>query len=108
MQMLRLEGAEGVAVDNGEAAVTAATREPGAWSCVLMDVHMPVMDGLTATRMLATQAPRLPVIGQSADALQESRAACLGAGMVDQVTKPVDLEALVATVLRHAVPCVHH
>ena len=107
-QMLHLEGAEGVAVDNGEAAVAEATRTPDAWSCVLMDVHMPVMDGLTATRLLKTRVPSLPVIGQTADALQEDRDACLEAGMVDQITKPVDHETLVAAILRNVVPAGSH
>jgi len=66
-----------------------------------MDVQMPEMDGLEATRRLHEIAPRLPVIGLTAYALTEERGNCLAAGMVDHISKPVDPDALVATILRH-------
>jgi signal transduction histidine kinase/HPt (histidine-containing phosphotransfer) domain-containing protein len=76
----------------------SATVPPDA---VLMDMHMPVMDGLEATRRLqALPALRgLPVIGMTAAALAEDRRQCLDAGMVDHVTKPIVVEQLVATLL---------
>ena len=67
-----------------------------------MDVQMPEMDGLEATRRLRDLAPGLPVIGQTAHALLEEREKCRIAGMVDHLCKPIDLEDLVAAVLRHA------
>jgi response regulator RpfG family c-di-GMP phosphodiesterase len=65
-----------------------------------MDVQMPVMDGLEATRRIRAMAPSLPVIGQTAHALAEERGECLAAGMVDVVTKPIDLALLIAAIRR--------
>lgn len=67
---------------------------------VLMDIHMPVMDGYeAATAMRQDERFQcIPVIALTADALVESRAACLKAGMDDVLTKPVRKQALLATV----------
>ncbi len=100
---LQHEGAEVVFAEDGQAAVAAVAQAgPGAFDAVLMDVQMPVMDGLTATRHLREIAPSLPVIGLTAHALQEEHERCMAAGMVERVLKPVDLDLLVAVVLRHA------
>jgi CheY-like chemotaxis protein len=80
--------------------VRLATRGP--YDLVLMDVQMPRMDGLEATRVLR-QDPRtatLPIIAMTANAFSEDRQACLDAGMNDHVGKPVDPEALYAKLLR--------
>jgi CheY-like chemotaxis protein len=69
-----------------------------------MDVQMPVMDGYEATRQIRALAPGLPVIGQTAHALDEERATCLAAGMVDHLAKPLDPDQLIASILRHARP----
>ena len=59
------------------------------------------LDGLQATRRIAQFAPGLPIIGLTAHALPEEHARCLAAGMRECVVKPVDLDLLVAAVLRH-------
>ena len=97
---LRREGAQVEMVGNGRLAVDAVTREPGAFDVVLMDVQMPELDGLAATRQLRELAPRLPVIGQTAHALKEEHDKCLAAGMVATVTKPIDIDVLVSQVLQ--------
>jgi CheY-like chemotaxis protein len=66
---------------------------------VLMDIHMPVLDGYAATtRIRAWEAaqgrPRLPIIALSADVFEEDRQRCLAAGMDDFLAKPVDMRAL--------------
>ncbi|NWG45618.1 MAG: response regulator, partial [Alphaproteobacteria bacterium] len=72
---------------------------------VLMDVHMPEMDGLSATRSWRQreaargQAP-LPIIALTASTLAEDRSACESAGMDDVLTKPLDLDKLTATLRR--------
>ena len=71
---------------------------------VLMDVQMPVMDGYEATRQIRALAPALPIIGQTAHALDDERTACLAAGMVDHLAKPLDPDQLIASILRHARP----
>jgi len=97
--MLTAEGARVTLVGNGRLAVEAVTADPDAWDAVLMDVQMPEMDGLEATRHIHGLAPDLPVIGQTAHALEEERAKCLAAGMVGQVSKPISHEDLVAAIL---------
>ena len=66
---------------------------------VLMDLHMPVMDGYTATQQIrqwerGNQRPRLPIIALTADAYDEDRQLCLNVGMDDFLTKPIALDAL--------------
>jgi CheY-like chemotaxis protein len=71
-----------------------------------MDLQMPEMDGFTATRLLRAQ-PRLrglPIIAMTAHALVEEQQRCLEAGMNDHVSKPIDPDALFATLMRWAKP----
>jgi CheY-like chemotaxis protein len=99
---LRHEGAHVVFAHDGQDAVArVAQAGPNGYDAVLMDVQMPVMDGLEATRQIRQLAPDLPVIGLTAHALADERDRCLAAGMVERVVKPVDLDQLVAALLRH-------
>ena len=84
---------------DGEAALEVLAQTP--YDLVLMDVQMPVMDGLEATRRLRRQPTLagLPVIAMTANAFEEDRKACLEAGMNDYLAKPVQPEALFARVL---------
>jgi len=100
-EMLRGEGADIVVVADGQQALACAASTLRPFDAVLMDVQMPVMDGLAATRALALSHPTLPVIGQTAHALQEETDRCLLAGMVATLQKPIDLEVLVSTLLAH-------
>ena len=87
---------------NGQEAVDAVRQQgAAAFAVVLMDVQMPVMDGFDATRAIHALAPDLPVIGQTAHALDEERERCFAAGMVDHLAKPIDPERLVEVVRRH-------
>ncbi len=72
--------------------------------CVLMDMQMPVMDGLEATRRLRAQERlrRLPIIAMTANASTQDRRACLAAGMNDFVSKPVEPQRLLDIVARWA------
>jgi signal transduction histidine kinase/CheY-like chemotaxis protein len=80
--------------------------QPPPFDVVFMDLQMPEMDGITATKLLRTD-PRLktiPIIAMTAHALIEERQRCLDAGMNDHVSKPVDPDALFSTLLRWAKP----
>jgi CheY-like chemotaxis protein len=98
--ILRREGAAIEIVGNGRLAVDAIDRGE-LFDAVLMDVQMPVMDGLEATRELGRRLPDLPVIGQTAHALKAEHDKCLAAGMVATIIKPIDIDLLVANVLHH-------
>ncbi len=93
-------------VGNGEEAV-AALGLAGAppYDVILMDLHMPGMDGFAATariRELHMEAARLPIIALTANALSEDRQACLDAGMDDYLSKPVSHGALASTLTNWA------
>ncbi len=87
-------------VANGSEAVAAA--ETGRYDGVLMDLQMPEMDGLEATRAIrrleATSGVRIPILALTAHALEGQRERCLAAGMDDFLTKPITLEALTTAV----------
>ncbi len=99
--VLGYEGAVTTFAANGrEALMTWQTAGPAAFDVVLMDIQMPEMDGLEATRHILFIAPDQTIIGLTAHALQEERDKCLEAGMREHVTKPVEPDALVAAILR--------
>jgi PAS domain S-box-containing protein len=88
-------------VANGAEALEAVTAT--SYTAVLMDCHMPVMDGFTATREIRTREKngnRIPIIAMTAGAMSEDRDRCLDAGMDDYVSKPVNVAALQETLTR--------
>ncbi|MCX7173026.1 MAG: PAS domain S-box protein [Proteobacteria bacterium] len=100
--LLKHEGAGVVFAHDGQQALERIDDlGANAFDIVLMDVQMPVMDGIETARRIAMIAPDLPVIGLTAHALAEERDKCLAAGMVEHVTKPIDTDMLVAAILRH-------
>ncbi len=91
-----------LAPDGSVAVDEILAHQPDHYAAVLMDMQMPVMDGLTATRAIR-RSPRhreLPIIAMTANAMIEDRARCLAAGMNDHVAKPVEPDALRASLLR--------
>jgi CheY-like chemotaxis protein len=86
---------EGCAVDRavgGAEALAAASTQ--AYDLILMDLRLPGMDGLAASRALRAMGQSTPIIALTADAFEEDRRACLDAGMDDFLTKPLSHEAL--------------
>ena len=87
---------------NGREAVEAVQAHRP--DLVLMDMQMPEVDGLEATRRIRRFDPALPIIGVTANAFAADRQACLAAGMTDFVPKPITTAALNAAFARLALP----
>jgi len=83
-------------VVNGQEAVRAVTDNQFPYSLILMDIQMPVMDGLVATRTIREAGMDIPIVALTAHAREEDRQRCLDAGMNDFITKPYKLEKLQA------------
>ena len=83
--------------EDGAQAIEALDREPG-YDVVLMDVQMPEVDGLEASRRIRARWPdrRLTIVGLTASAMEGDRQACLDAGMDDYLTKPIRPDELAA------------
>ncbi|MBI5260089.1 MAG: response regulator [Burkholderiales bacterium] len=97
-----LLGVAGLKVDtagDGRAAIEMASQHD--YDLILMDMQMPELDGLEATREIRRRLGRgIAIVAMTANAFGEDRAACLAAGMNDHVGKPVNPESLYATLLR--------
>ncbi len=83
-----------VMVANGQEAVDRLTADPGSADIVLMDVQMPVMDGLTATIRLRQAGVHIPIVALTAHAMKEDEDRCRAAGMDEYMSKPFKTEAL--------------
>lgn len=103
--LLDLEGVSTEWAENGQAAAELfAKNVEGHFDVILMDMRMPVMDGLTATReirsMARPDAKTIPIVALTANAFEEDVQQCLQAGMNAHLSKPVDIELLKKTVGR--------
>ncbi|MBN2081244.1 response regulator [bacterium] len=90
-----------IAADGGQAIAMLQLED---YDVVLMDCHMPVLDGFEATReirQLEAAKAKVPIIAMTADAMQGDRENCLAAGMDDYVAKPIRPEQLFAALDRH-------
>jgi signal transduction histidine kinase/ActR/RegA family two-component response regulator len=97
--MLSVIDAELVFVPNGQKALQAL--EVKRFDLILMDLHMPIMDGASATRAIrALSGPKaeIPIIALTADAMEGDRQKVLDVGMDDYVSKPIDLETLLTAI----------
>jgi PAS domain S-box-containing protein len=107
-ELLQSAGAIVTIANHGGDAVKilTANEETPPFDVVFMDMQMPVMDGLTATKLLRTKPylQKMPIIAMTAHALVEERQRCLDAGMNDHVSKPIDPDVLFATLMRWAKP----
>ncbi|GAB3188837.1 hypothetical protein GCM10027292_18610 [Hydrogenophaga aquatica] len=102
-ELLEREGAAVTVAMNGQAAIDTLRLNDTPFDLVLMDMQMPVMDGLQATRVIRSGSSHaaLPIVAMTANAMTADRDACLAAGMNDHIGKPLELDNLVSTILRH-------
>ncbi|MBX9613787.1 MAG: PAS domain S-box protein [Burkholderiales bacterium] len=102
-RILTLHGAQISLATNGQEAVDLLRLRPDDFDVVLMDIHMPVLDGLSATRLIRKEPAlgQLPVIALTAGALSSQRDDAIAAGMNDFVMKPFEPPALIACIDRH-------
>ena len=107
--LLETKGARCTICSNGQEIVDAfASVKPGEYDMILMDVQMPVMDGLEATRRIRSGENPLgrtiPILAMTANAFLEDMQKSRDAGMDEHLSKPVDINALEQTVKRFRVP----
>ena len=96
LRLLERMGYRADLASNGIEAIESVQRQ--GYDVILMDVQMPEMDGLEATRRIVARWPagtRPRIIAMTANAMQGDREQCLAAGMDDYITKPIRLERLV-------------
>ena len=103
---LALEGAEATLAADGQQAIELLRSRPRAFDAVLMDVQMPVLDGLSATRRIRDELglAALPVIAFTAGVGADQQAAARAAGADDVLPKPMDLEQMTLLLLRWVEP----
>ena len=103
--LLELEGMSSEWAENGKAAAEMfAESEAGHFDVILMDLRMPVMDGLTAAREIRklrrADAETIPIVALTANAFEDDVQKCLQAGMNAHLSKPVEMELLKKTLGR--------
>ncbi|MGC4076988.1 MAG: response regulator [Rubrivivax sp.] len=99
VDLLQAAGMQVDTAGNGRQALEMALRTP--YALILMDVQMPGLDGLAATRQIREHlGDAVPIVAMTANAFAEDRAACLDAGMNDHLSKPVEPQRLFDTLRR--------
>ncbi|MCV2368941.1 response regulator [Roseateles oligotrophus] len=101
-ELLEDAGAEVDLAGDGQQAVDLLRADPQAYRVVLMDMLMPVMDGVTACLIIRSELglQNLPIVAMTANALASDRRDCLAAGMNEHIAKPFDVNKLIDLVLR--------
>lgn len=102
--LLEYNGAVVSIASNGQDALDKLSKEN--FDCVLMDVQMPVLDGLEATKMIRANPEwsKISIIALTANADQDYRDSCRSAGMNDFLVKPIDPEQLVSIISKWLLP----
>lgn len=101
--LLEDQGAEVVVVENGEEAVESfRNHPPGTFDVILMDIMMPVMDGMKATKEIRStdreDAKKIPIIAMTANAFEEDERKCMETGMNAYLCKPLQIEKMVEVI----------
>ena len=102
--LLQMHGMESERAVNGKIAVEMAEKDAGKFDLIFMDIQMPVMNGLEATRAIRAlpdpKAANIPIIAMTADAFSENVTECLNAGMNGHIAKPIDIKIVLREIRR--------
>jgi PAS domain S-box-containing protein len=108
---MTLLGETGVRIScagNGIEAIEAFKATPSTYDMILMDIHMPQMDGFEATRQIRAldipEAKTIPILAMTANVFREDIEKCLAAGMNDHIGKPIDIEEIIVKMRKHLFP----
>lgn len=94
----------GIAIDianNGKEAIELYKTNPSKYELILMDIQMPIMDGITATKIIRKINKKVPIIALTANAMKEDKDKTKQAGMNGHLNKPIEVEKLYATLLKY-------
>ena len=101
--MLAKAGYDVEVAGTGQEALEKFTAAPERFSLILMDIQMPVMDGIEATKAIRAKGfSAVPIVAMTARAMSGDRELCLEAGMTDYITKPIRKQAVLEIIERHA------
>ncbi|MBB1441183.1 response regulator, partial [Shewanella sp. SG41-4] len=105
-ELLRLQGAIVTLAEDGIEGVDCVTKSNNQFDIVIMDMQMPIMDGLEATRLIRADGRfnDLPILAMTANASPADKALCLEAGMDDHIGKPIDMTLLLPCMLNLLIP----
>jgi CheY-like chemotaxis protein len=92
--LLEDSGCEIIEAENGQIAVDLARGNE--YDLILMDMQMPVMDGLTATREIRKFNKDIPIVAMTANAFKEDAERCIEAGMNTHIAKPIDTDVFLS------------
>ncbi len=105
MSILEETGVQIDSVGDGQAAVDAFSKSPDRYDMILMDVQMPILDGLGATRKIRSlpikTAKTIPIVAMTANAFKEDERECLASGMNDHIGKPIEVDKLFSKLAKY-------
>ena len=93
--------------ENGQEAVDMFRKNQGKYDIILMDMQMPVMDGLEATKQIkaigSSESENVKIVAMTANAFSEDISKCLEVGMVDHIAKPIDIDEMFAKISKYLI-----
>jgi CheY-like chemotaxis protein len=99
-EMLKDTGIRMIWARNGKDAIQICTRNNNI-DIILMDIEMPVLNGYDATRLIRRIRPGVPVIAQTAHAMEADKLCCIDAGCNDYIAKPIQMDNLLSVIQKH-------
>ena len=100
-ELLEDSGATIIWAKTGQEVINQIVYKGVQVDLVLMDIKMPELNGLAATRIIKERFPELPVIAQTAYAMKEEKEKCLAGGCDDYIAKPIDIDELIKKIKKY-------